>query len=44
MLDLKPIAAESVSFSLAKRVFDLVFSTLVLLLAFPLMLAIALAN
>jgi hypothetical protein len=35
MLDLKSIAAESVSFSLAKRVFDLVFSTLVLLLAFP---------
>jgi hypothetical protein len=44
MLDLKPIAAESVSFSLGKRVFDLVFSTLVLLLALPLMLAIALAD
>jgi lipopolysaccharide/colanic/teichoic acid biosynthesis glycosyltransferase len=44
MPDLKPIVAESVSFSLAKRVFDLVFSTLVLLPAFPHMLAIALAD
>jgi len=43
MLDLKPTAAESVSYFLAKRIFDLVFSSLVLLLALPLLLAIAVA-
>jgi Undecaprenyl-phosphate glucose phosphotransferase len=43
MLDLKPTAAESVSYFLAKRIFDLAFSGLVLLLAFPVMAAIAIA-
>jgi len=43
MLDLKPTAAESVSYFLAKRMFDLAFSGLVLLLAFPVMVVIAIA-
>jgi len=43
MLDLKPTAAESVSYFVMKRAFDLVFSTLVLLIAAPLMLLIAVA-
>ena len=43
MLDLEPTAAESISYFVMKRAFDLVFSILVLALGFPLMFAIALA-
>jgi len=43
MLDLKPTAAESVSYFVMKRAFDLVFSILVLLFLLPLLMVIALA-
>jgi len=43
MLDLKPTAAESVSYFVMKRVFDLVFSGLILLFLFPLLALIAAA-
>jgi Undecaprenyl-phosphate glucose phosphotransferase len=43
MLDLKPTAAESVSYFVMKRAFDLVFSSLVLVVTLPLMLLIAMA-
>jgi len=43
MLDLKPTAAESLSYVVMKRSFDLVFSLFVVLLTFPLMVAIAIA-
>jgi exopolysaccharide biosynthesis polyprenyl glycosylphosphotransferase len=41
MLDLEPTAAESISYFVMKRAFDLVFSILVLAFGFPLMVAIA---
>lgn len=43
MLDLKPTAAESVSYFVMKRAFDLAFSSLVLLIASPFLLLIAAA-
>jgi len=43
MLDLKPTAAESVSYFVMKRAFDLVFSTVVLIFLLPLLIVIALA-
>ncbi len=44
MLDLKPTAAESISYVVMKRTFDLVFSSLVILLTFPVLLVIAIAT
>jgi Undecaprenyl-phosphate glucose phosphotransferase len=41
MLDLKPTAAESVSYFVMKRAFDLVFSSFVLVITLPLMIVIA---
>jgi Undecaprenyl-phosphate glucose phosphotransferase len=43
MLDLKPTAAESISYVVMKRTFDLLFSLLVLLLTLPVTIAIAIA-
>ena len=43
MLDLKPTAAESLSYVVMKRSFDLVFSLFVVLLTLPLTVAIAIA-
>jgi exopolysaccharide biosynthesis polyprenyl glycosylphosphotransferase len=43
MLDLKPTAAESVSYFVMKRAFDLVFSTVVLIFLLPLLIVIAFA-
>lgn len=41
MLDLGPTSAESIKYLISKRIFDIVFSFLVLLVAAPLMLLIA---
>lgn len=43
MLDLKPTAAESVSYFVMKRAFDLAFSSMILLVASPLLLLVAAA-
>jgi Undecaprenyl-phosphate glucose phosphotransferase len=43
MLDLLPTPAESSSYLVKKRIFDVIFSSIILLLASPLMIAIAIA-
>jgi Undecaprenyl-phosphate glucose phosphotransferase len=43
MLDLKPTAAESISYVVMKRTFDLLFSSFVVLLSAPVMIGIAIA-
>ena len=43
LIDMKPTAAESVSYALMKKTFDVAFATLAILITLPLMMVIAIA-